>query len=332
MGCSASWERRWRVRAARAGAALGGAKARAAAEGPRATLWPCGRALLAGVLSAAVASNLSSLEPLPRAHADDDPTRIRAARRAQEPGGTAIHCKAGLGRTGTLIGLYIMKHWGFTAPEVIAWLRLCRPGSVIGPQQNFLHDLEKRMWREVRRRAACASAPPLRRGAALCARSALLSAAVRLPERSPCARTHRPTPRGPSSPPRPLAGRGLPQKNGHRRARGRGQARDSLARAADAAARAGQVKSAAAEVRSRMASSAPCPSQRVAARAVERTLPDIGRRHTPASLLCLRRPQTQAPPPNGKARAAPQPGLQSGTRTGLTLKALGRSTSAFTKR
>ncbi|KAG8463535.1 hypothetical protein KFE25_003808 [Diacronema lutheri] len=65
-----------------------------------------------------------------------------------EPGGTAVHCKAGLGRTGTLIGLYIMKHWGFTAAEVIAWLRLCRPGSVIGPQQNFLHDLEKRMWKE----------------------------------------------------------------------------------------------------------------------------------------------------------------------------------------
>ena len=25
---------------------------------------------------------------------------------------------------------------------------LCRPGSVIGPQQNFLGDMEKRMWRE----------------------------------------------------------------------------------------------------------------------------------------------------------------------------------------
>ena len=45
---------------------------------------------------------------------------------------------AGLGRTGTLIALYMMKHYKFTAAESIAWIRICRPGSVIGPQQNFL--------------------------------------------------------------------------------------------------------------------------------------------------------------------------------------------------
>jgi len=60
----------------------------------------------------------------------------------------AVHCKAGLGRTGTCIGAYIMKHFKFTAAEVIGWMRICRPGMVIGPQQNFLEDLQDRMWYE----------------------------------------------------------------------------------------------------------------------------------------------------------------------------------------
>uniref|UniRef100_A0A3Q2NSA8 Tyrosine specific protein phosphatases domain-containing protein n=1 Tax=Fundulus heteroclitus TaxID=8078 RepID=A0A3Q2NSA8_FUNHE len=45
---------------------------------------------------------------------------------------------SGLGRTGTLIGCYLMKHYRFTAAEAIAWIRICRPGSVIGPQEILL--------------------------------------------------------------------------------------------------------------------------------------------------------------------------------------------------
>ena len=44
----------------------------------------------------------------------------------------AVHCRAGLGRTGTLIGLYIMHKFGFEARPLIAWMRICRTGMVVG--------------------------------------------------------------------------------------------------------------------------------------------------------------------------------------------------------
>ena len=62
----------------------------------------------------------------------------------------AVHCKAGLGRTGTVICAYLMHEAHMTAEEAIGFCRLCRPGSVVGCQQHFL-KVRVREWRNEQR-------------------------------------------------------------------------------------------------------------------------------------------------------------------------------------
>lgn len=57
-------------------------------------------------------------------------------------GAVAVHCKAGLGRTGLLIAAYMMKNFNMKSTEAVGWVRICRPGSVIGDQQAFLAKCE----------------------------------------------------------------------------------------------------------------------------------------------------------------------------------------------
>jgi len=73
---------------------------------------------------------------------------VKSFEKVPEDKGFAVHCKAGLGRTGTCIGAYLMKHYRMTAKECIGWMRICRPGMVIGPQQQFLERLQGTMWAE----------------------------------------------------------------------------------------------------------------------------------------------------------------------------------------
>jgi len=60
----------------------------------------------------------------------------------KDAGAIGIHCKAGLGRTGTLIGLWAMKTYQITAEAFIGWIRIARPGSILGPQQFYLQKME----------------------------------------------------------------------------------------------------------------------------------------------------------------------------------------------
>jgi cell division cycle 14 len=63
-------------------------------------------------------------------------------------GAIAIHCKAGLGRAGTCTASWIMKTYRLTAAQTIGWMRICRPGTIIGPQQHFLQEMEASLWNE----------------------------------------------------------------------------------------------------------------------------------------------------------------------------------------
>jgi cell division cycle 14 len=77
------------------------------------------------------------------------------------PGAIAVHCLAGLGRTGTLVAVFLMLAHGFTARDAIAWLRVIRPGCVIGEQQRYLCQVEAQIAAAaLRGRSSLPAQPP----------------------------------------------------------------------------------------------------------------------------------------------------------------------------
>jgi atypical dual specificity phosphatase len=71
---------------------------------------------------------------------------LSAIEKAQNRGfAAALHCGAGLGRTGTMLACYFVKK-GMTAPAAIAHVRRIRPGSIETPDQaDVITDYARRL-------------------------------------------------------------------------------------------------------------------------------------------------------------------------------------------
>jgi len=64
-----------------------------------------------------------------------------------------VHCRAGLGRTGTIIGCYMSEQYNILdAKALVAWMRLCRPGMVVGDQQQFLDFYISKLAKQMQKR------------------------------------------------------------------------------------------------------------------------------------------------------------------------------------
>ena len=40
-----------------------------------------------------------------------------------------------------------MKHIGFPPADFIGWIRIARPGSILGPQQQYLCNMDEKMMK-----------------------------------------------------------------------------------------------------------------------------------------------------------------------------------------
>ena len=59
-----------------------------------------------------------------------------------------VHCLAGMGRTGTLLACYLIKHQKMSADEALQKVREERPGSIQSfPQEEIIFQFEKSLKR-----------------------------------------------------------------------------------------------------------------------------------------------------------------------------------------
>ena len=62
-------------------------------------------------------------------------------------GAIAIHSNSGLGRAALLVALSLIFIFKYSPEDSIAWLRICRPWSIIGKQKEFLVGMRKYMFK-----------------------------------------------------------------------------------------------------------------------------------------------------------------------------------------